>query len=146
VSPEGAPQKKSGALKWVGIGCLLLVLAGGGCFVGCIMIARGAMTGSEAYKMALDNVSKHAEVVEKLGSQLTPGFLPRGNISIQGATGSAALAIPVSGPKGQGTIIVEATKAGGKWTINSLTVTVAGTNEVITIIGSETPGKKPGGG
>ena len=40
----GAPKKKGGAFKWLAIGCLIVLLAGGGCIVGLYMIGTGAGT------------------------------------------------------------------------------------------------------
>jgi hypothetical protein len=145
MSPEGdkqAPTKSGGGvLKWLAIGCLLVLLVGGGCAVGGIMLLKGAMTGSEAYKMALDKAGKHAVVIEKIGTDLElNSLIPKGNVSMQNDSGSANLQIPVKGSKGTGVISVNATMTGGKWNIDSLTVVVDGTGESIVIIGGEGSG------
>ena len=44
-------------------------------------------------------------------------------------SGYADLVIPISGPKGEGTLYVEAEKARGQWYFTTLEVTVAGTND-----------------
>ena len=58
-----------------------------------------------------------------------------GNINVNGSSGHADLAIPVSGPEGSGTIYVVASKtAAGQWTISRLVVDVKATNQRIDLI------------
>jgi hypothetical protein len=52
------------------------------------------------------------------------------------------MTFPVSGPKGSGVVTVIGSKIGNEWRIESLTVTVDKTKEVITVIGPETPKKR----
>ena len=48
--------------------------------------------------------------------------------------GSASLQYPVSGPKGSGTVTVEATESGGQWSFNQLTETIENTGQVIDLL------------
>ena len=59
-----------------------------------------------------------------------------GNINVNGSSGHADLAIPVSGPEGSGTIYDVASKsaAAGQWTILRLVVDVKATNERIDLL------------
>jgi hypothetical protein len=143
MSPEmaGGPEKKGGgAAKWIIGGCLILVLVGGGCFVGCFFLAQGMVTGNPAYKAALDKLQKHSEVTEKLGSPIKPGF--GGSAKVNVTAGTASATFPIKGPKGSGTVAVTASKTGNTWTITSLTVTLDTTKEVITIVKPEDVPKK----
>jgi len=47
-----------------------------------------------------------------------------GNTNINGASGEANLSIPISGPKGKGTIYVAAKKSLGRWNYSGLTVEI----------------------
>src|SRR5437773_3067210 len=62
----------------------------------------------------------HPAVIEALGSPVTEGLLLSGNTNVNGASGEANLSIPVSGPKGKGTIYVAATKSLGRWNYSGL--------------------------
>lgn len=48
------------------------------------------------------------------------GFFVTGNIEVNPASGHAELAIPVSGPKGSGTVYVESHKSAGLWYLDLL--------------------------
>ncbi len=56
-----------------------------------------------------------------------------GSIHTSGDTGDANLNIPISGPKGKGTIFVTASKSGGIWYYSKMNVHVDGTGEEIDI-------------
>jgi hypothetical protein len=111
--------------KWfVPVGCLsvLVLLAGFVAIVGSIVI--GAMRSSDAYKHAVAEARKSPEVVEALGTPLREGLFASGSIDVKGPYGTASLAIPLSGPKGEGTVYVEAAKSAGEWKYSTLLVEV----------------------
>src|SRR5437016_13926238 len=78
------------------------------------LIVFSAMKSSDVYKDALARAKTYPAVIEALGSPVTAGLLLSGNTNINGASGEANLSIPVSGPKGTGTIYVAATKSVGR--------------------------------
>lgn len=136
MSPEGGPeqqQKKGGVLKWLAIGCVVLLLVGGGCVVGGYLLLRGL--GSELYKDSVGKLQKHTVVVEKLGEPLKFGTLS--NVNINNDKGSVTF--PVTGPKGAGTVTVTGTKTDGEWKIDNIIVTITKTGEVINVSGGEPP-------
>ena len=80
-------------------------------FVGSILvIVFSAMKSTDVYKDALARARADPAVIEALGSPIKDGFLMSGNTNVNGAAGEANLAIPISGPKGKGTIYVSAKK------------------------------------
>lgn len=81
------------------------------------------MKSSGAYKLTMSTAQASPCVVSSLGSPLEPGWLMTGGIEESDAEGSANLSIPVSGPKGKGSLDVQAEKVGGNWRINSLIFT-----------------------
>lgn len=123
--------------KWcVPVGCLALVVAVAA-FVAVVGgIAVGAMRSTEPYAHALSVAKASPAVAEALGSPLEAGLFVSGNVHVTGPSGSAALAIPVSGPKGKGTIHVEATKSAGEWRYGTLLVRVKGSGEAIDLLGA----------
>ncbi|HXU32753.1 MAG TPA: cytochrome c oxidase assembly factor Coa1 family protein [Thermoanaerobaculia bacterium] len=111
--------------KWfVPTGCMTLILLVGGCVGSIFMVATTAMKSSDVYKDALVKASADPAVVEALGTPLTTGFFTSGSINTSGPSGDAAFSIPLSGPKGKGTIQLEAKKSGGEWTYSTLVVEV----------------------
>ena len=121
--------------KWfVPAGCFsVMVLILG--FVALILsFAFGIMKSSDAYKQALAKARSSPEVVNALGSPIKEGFFISGNINVNGASGNADLAIPITGPKGKGMVYVEARKSAGEWTYSKLVVQIDRTNERIRLI------------
>ena len=85
------------------------------------------------YQEALAKAVANPQVQAALGTPVTAGFLVSGNISTAGASGSASMEIPISGPKGKGNIHVEAKKSAGVWTYSSLEVTIPGQPERVQL-------------
>ena len=123
--------------KWfVPLGCfsiaLLFVV-----FVGSVVvIVFSAVKSTDVYKGALAKAEANPSVTEALGSPITEGFFVSGNTNVNGASGEANLAIPVSGPKGKGTIYVAAKKSLGRWEYSGLVLEIANTHQRIDLLGS----------
>jgi hypothetical protein len=79
------------------------------------VIVFSAVKSTDVYKDALARAKAHPSVIEILGSPIKEGFLVSGNTNVNGASGEANLSIPISGPKGKGTIYVAAAKSLGRW-------------------------------
>jgi hypothetical protein len=79
------------------------------------MIVFSAIKSTEPYKEAPAKAKMNPEVIEALGSPIKEGFFVSGNSNVNGAAGEANLAIPISGPKGNGTIYAKAAKSLGRW-------------------------------
>ena len=113
-------------------------------FVGSIvLIVFSAMKSSDIYKDALARAKTHPAVIEALGSLVTEGFLLSGNTNVNGASGEANLSIPVSGPKGKGTIYVAATKSLGRWNYSGLVLEIAKTRQRIDLLQRPAPASAP---
>ncbi len=130
--------------KWfVPLGCFSLALLFFA-FVGSILvIVFSAMKSTDVYKEALARAKMHPAVIEALGSPIKDGFLVSGNANVNGASGESNLAIPISGPKGKGTIYVSATKSLGQWNYSGLVVEVGQTHERIDLLQKSTPSNSP---
>ncbi len=113
-------------------------------FVGSIvLIVFSAMKSTDVYKEALARTKADPAVTEALGSPIKDGFLVSGNTNVNGASGESNLAIPISGPKGKGTIYVSATKSLGRWIYSGLVVEVNGTHERIDLLQTAAPVSSP---
>jgi hypothetical protein len=121
--------------KWfVPTGCLGIVLlaVAFGFFI--VSIVFGAMKSSDAYKSALAKAKADPRVVNALGSPITDGFFVGGQTNVSGTSGHADMNVPISGPKGKGTIYFVASKFAGKWTFSKLMVEVADSGQRIDLI------------
>lgn len=81
------------------------------------------MKSSDAYKLTLNMAQGSPCVTNALGVPLEPGWMMERNITESSVEGSAELSIPVRGPKGKGSLDVQAKKLNGHWSIDSLAFT-----------------------
>ena len=91
-----------------------------------------ALKSSEPYKVAVARAHADARVATALGTPLEEGF-PMGSINTNNDTGDVDLKIPISGPKGKGTIYVAGTRSGATWTYSKMSVTIDGSGNTIDL-------------
>src|ERR1700760_1334963 len=90
--------------------CVVVVVGLLGAIAAGIGWAFSMMGNSDAVRLAFDNASASPMLIERVGAPLKKGWLVSGSIEVTGASGRAELAIPVSGPRGAGTLYAEAHK------------------------------------
>lgn len=113
-------------------------------FVGSILvIVFSAMKSTYVYRETLARAKADPAVIEAFGLPIKEGFLVSGNTNVNGAAGESNLAIPISGPKGKGTIYVSANKSLGQWNYSGLVVEVGQTHERIDLLHKPAPPNSP---
>jgi formylmethanofuran dehydrogenase subunit D len=120
--------------KWfVPTGCLsLLVLFA--VFIAVIVFAVfGALKSTDVYKTAVQRAKSNPDVIAALGTPISEGMFLSGSTNATNGSGSADISIPISGPKGKGTIYAVATKSTGAWSYKTLAVEIAATKERINL-------------
>ena len=140
--PHSGPRSNWWTRNWkwfVPTGCLtILVLFVA--FVGSIVIiVFSAIRSTGPYKDAFARAKIHPLVIEALGSPIKEGLFVSGSTKVNGAAGEANLAIPISGPKGKGTIYVKAAKSLGRWSYSDLVVEIQGTRNRIDLLKGSAP-------
>jgi hypothetical protein len=121
--------------KWfVPVGCLSSIVLFLGFSALIISFVFSMMKSSDAYKQALSKARINPAVAAALGSPIKEGFFTSGSINVNGGSGNADLAIPISGPKGNGTVYVEARKSAGEWSFSKLIVQIEKTNDRINLL------------
>lgn len=104
-------------------------------FAGTIaLIVFGAIKSSDVYKDALARAKQNPAVIAALGSPIKEGLFVSGNTNANGASGEANISIPISGPKGKGTIYAVAQKSAGRWQYSELVVELENTHERINLL------------
>jgi hypothetical protein len=135
--PISAPPKRNWwARNWkwfVPTGCLTLIVLFIAFSVVIVSFAFGIMKSTDIYKESLAKAKTHPAVIEALGSPIKDGFFFSGQTSENGASGEANLSIPISGPRGNGTIYVKAEKSLGRWNYSDLVVEIKKTGERIDL-------------
>ena len=113
---DGVAHFKRVQRLWAIWGCIVLaatvILA-----VAIIFLVMSVLKGSEAYRLGVEALNANARAVELLGPPVTAGT-PSGKIEVSGSEGEAGLSFGVSGSKAHGTIVLEATKHLGSWTLD----------------------------
>jgi hypothetical protein len=138
-SGVGPPARREGWFdknwKWFVptlAGALLVCIA---TFVfGLLSLVGSMFRSSYPYKVALERANASAEVADRIGKPLTVGWLISGSINYRGQAADAAFSIPITGPKGKGTIVVQAKKRANQWTFQTLEVDVVGDDRAIPLI------------
>lgn len=84
---------------------------------------------------------KNERVVAELGEPIEGGFITEGTIEADddNMNGTADCTIPIGGPKGSARLIIKATLAEGRWTVNSLTASMGNSGQVITLVDKDNP-------
>ena len=89
------------------------------CFVGAVIAVVG-FNNSDVTRLALATATSNFALVERIGEPIHRGWFVRGSIQLTSGSGSADLAIPVSGPIGKGTLYALAVKTAGVWKLTLL--------------------------
>ena len=130
--------------KWfVPVGCLGTLTLFIAFVVSIAVIVFSAVKSTDVYKDALARARVNPSVIEMIGSPIKEGFLVSGNTNVNGASGEANLSIPISGPKGKGTIYVAASKSLGRWNYSGLIVEIAKTHQRIDLLQSPVSANSP---
>lgn len=124
--------------KWAvpALAALALSLLAG--FVALIIsMVFGMIKSSDAYKLALERAQASPAATAALGTPIQEGWFTMGNIEVNGPMGEANLQIPISGPKSEGDLFVEARKSAGTWTFQTLEVQVDAGGQRIDLLDEE---------
>ena len=134
VQPVARPGWWSRNWKWfVPTGCLTIFALVCVFVAAIVMIVFGALKSTDVYKTALKEAQANPAVTEALGTPIKDGMFLSGKTNVEGPTGQADIAIPISGPKGSGTIYAIATKSAGKWNYTTLEVEIKATGQRIPL-------------
>jgi len=117
----------------VPVGCLGVIGIIGAFVTAVLFLVYGALRSSDPYKQALRTANADSRVARVLGTPITDRFFTTGSFDTSGPTGRAEFAMPVKGPKGNGTIFVTASKSLGKWNFEALVVEITATQERIDL-------------
>lgn len=133
---ESSGKSSAGKIiAFIGCGCLglvALVIIGAGAI---FYFAMGVIKKSDAYVESIAAVESNPAAIAALGEPIEPGFLFSGNVNTTNGEGTVNFSIPVSGPKGKGTIKVVGTKSAGSpnWNYDTWQLEVEGSAEPIPL-------------
>ncbi|MBL4883140.1 MAG: hypothetical protein JKY95_01220 [Planctomycetaceae bacterium] len=116
----------------------LMVSLCGGCFGMAYISGLSTIRDNPIHKQSVELAQENETIALELGQPITGGlFTGNGTINIEdaGEHGYADnVVIPISGPKGKGTLTVKATLSEKVWTITQLTASLETSGKVITLV------------
>jgi|SRR5579859_25556 len=131
IPPPYSPAQKSGwwsrNWKWFVptlffvIFVLPLAMCGG-----IVYFVMSTLKNSEVARESIARAQSNAVLMEKLGTPIQMGAWIGGSVNAASADGRANLVIPISGPKGKGTLMVFARKTAGEWHYLTMYVMIQG--------------------
>ena len=102
-----------------------------------IVFIFSMLRNAEAAKLALAQAESSPAVTQRIGSPLKEGWIVSGNVQVVNSGGHAELSIPVTGPRGSGTLYVEAKKQAGLWKLTLLEFAPKDSTERTRLVSSE---------
>jgi hypothetical protein len=134
-SAVGSVQSKSWLgrnWKWLLLATFLLMVCFG---LGIFALIMSWMRSSDVALEAVARAQANPAVAQKLGGRIEEGWLTSGSINVgTGGSGDANLAVPISGPKGSGTVYVTAQKIAGVWNYSQMIAGIESTGEKIELL------------
>lgn len=122
---------------------IALILGGIGitvvCCGGIVFAIFGSLRSNEVVTMTIDRLAAEPAVIAHTGEPISAGWFVLGSIKWNNDAGSASLSVPVQGPEGTAEASVKATRQSGQWHIDTLTVKLEGSGEVIDLVPPPTP-------
>ena len=97
------------------------------------------MGNSGPAQLAFDTASGSPVLARRLGSPLKKGWLVSGSIEVSGPSGRAELSMPISGPKGEGTLYLEAHRQADLWQLDMLKFGPQDSEERIDLLATSAP-------
>lgn len=122
----------------VGGGCAILI---GVALAFVLVVAAfvfGMLRNSDPAKMAVQRAEANPVVTSRLGTPLKMGMFVSGNVNVNGASGHADMQIPVTGPRGKGTIYLIADKRLGRWEFSALEIALDNDTQRVDLLQPET--------
>lgn len=113
-------------IKWVAGGCGCLLVFGTLAAVAIVVGAFGIIKRSDVYTEAMARARSHPAATAALGEPIDSGWYVMGSVETTGPSGEASLSVPLEGPRGEGTLYVEATKRAGVWEYHQIELAVEG--------------------
>lgn len=137
TAPRPLPSKRISKSWWkhhavwkIALGLLILLLL---CALGAAptLLKMSSIHRSDVYQEVMAQAARHPELREQLGEPIRAAWFVSGELQKDTL---AKLSIPVSGPKGKGTIQVVATKSFGVWWFYTLKAEVEGQSSPIDLL------------
>ena len=146
MSEVPVQESRSGGrswIKWVVGGCGCLLVLGALAAVAIVVGVFGIVKRSDVYEEAVARAQDHPAATAALGEPIEAGWYVTGSVETSGPGGEASLSVPLEGPRGEGTLYVEATKRAGAWSYQQLELAVEDGERIDLLAGDATSPAAP---
>lgn len=106
-------------------GCLTLIIVAVVLIVSLFYGITSAIEESQPHTYALELVNKDEEAIELLGSPIEKDGLGQSNFNWNNGNKTSNLVIPIMGPKGKGTLYVDARGVDDNWTYDKIELIIS---------------------
>lgn len=107
-------------------------------FVGSVFYGVTAvLEESQPYEHALETINQDEEITNALGAPIVKDGMIQGSYNNTNGIKTAQMKIPVSGPKGSGTLFVKASGAADHWNYDEIRVEIRDDEYIDLLEGSE---------
>ena len=79
---------------------------------------------SDPYEYAFEKINQDEQLIKVLGSPIEKDGMAQGSLNYTNGDGKADMIIPISGPKGKGTLYIHATSSDDDWTYHEIRVDI----------------------
>ena len=93
-----------------------------------------SINNSDIKTMAMARVAASPLVTQRLGEPITSSWFVRGNLMKSPDSGKADLTIPISGPRGAGTVYVHGSQTAEGWQMTSLKFAQDGSSDRLDLL------------
>lgn len=118
---------------------LLLAVLGAGVAAGIVSLVMYAIKSSYVAQEAISRARSSQAVAQSLGVPIKEAWFVTGSINESPGSGSADFTLPISGPKGKGTLYVMARKVAGAWQYSLIEVDIKGSGDRINLLNANPP-------
>lgn len=144
--PDAPPLPRKGwfARNWlwaVPAGCLSVLVLAVACIILAVYLLFSSFRDSEVGREALARARASQQLTEALGTPIEAGWFVTGSIKYDQTIGRAELSIPLSGPKGKGTLRFKADKINRAWSFSRLVVELEDGRRFDLLRGTARPGE-----
>jgi hypothetical protein len=101
---------------------------------GILALVMSSMKSSDAAKEAMARARSNPAVAQQLGTPIEEAWFVSGSISVSSGSGNAELSLPISGPKGKGTVYVTAQKTAGVWNYSLMQAAIDTSGDKIDLL------------
>jgi hypothetical protein len=118
-APRRSGKQTFGIIALI-LGCVIAAIGG------LILLVFNALRNSEAARTAIQVAAQHPEVTNVTGTPLKIGLKLTGSINTTATGGNANFNLPISGPKGRGSLLAIERRRNSVWAVTRLDFLPAG--------------------